>query len=130
VALLFAWWSARATSLGVAGLALAFSIGSIINALLLWSTIGVPFRSFLYDTDGKKNVLLVLAGGLMTTAVFAVAYVASPTVSALFTNSPSAQNLIELLFGLAVGLLFYFVWSKVFNLEQWQMIRNRRSTQT
>jgi putative peptidoglycan lipid II flippase len=130
VALLFAWWSARATSLGVAGLALAFSIGSIINALLLWSTIGVPLRSFLYDTDGKKNVLLVLAGGLMTTAVFAVAYVVSPTVSALFTSSPSAQNLIELLFGLAVGLLFYFVWSKVFNLEQWQMIRNRRSTQT
>jgi hypothetical protein len=82
-----------------------------------------------YDAEGKNNVLLVIGGALITTAVFTVAYVVSPTVSALFTNSPSGQNLIELLFGLVAGLLFYFAWGKVFNLEQWQMISSRRSIQ-
>jgi putative peptidoglycan lipid II flippase len=129
VALLFAWWSARATELGVAGLALAFSVGSIVNALLLWLSVGVPLPKLFYDAEGKNNVLLVIGGALITTAVFTVAYVVSPTVSALFTNSPSGQNLIELLFGLVAGLLFYFAWGKVFNLEQWQMISSRRSIQ-
>lgn len=126
--LVIAWWSATSTDLGVAGLALAFSIGSVLNATLLWINVGVGFRQFYFDGVGRANVGLVVIGSFVTATAFIVGYLIAPALSEQLTHRQSVQNLFELLFGLVFGLAVYFTWSNVFKLEQWQLIRPKRTS--
>lgn len=120
---LLAEYLAQSTMLGVAGLSLAFSAGSAINALLLFSFLKLPIREILYDTDKRFNFLPLLLGVGITTIVFVVAEKFAPILSAQIGAGGSVRRFVEIVFGLFVGMAFYIAWSKVFKLEQWRLIQ-------
>src|SRR3989344_1698697 len=118
---------ARQTDLGAAGLALAFSVGSTVNAVALWVSLKLPISLIWSDEEGRVNFPLVALGSIIFALVIRVTYLLSPTLSHSLTPKASAQNLVEIIFALSVGLAFYFVWSKVFKLEQWRIIHPNRA---
>lgn len=118
----------RTTNLAVTGLALAFSIGSTVNALLLWSNLNLPLRILIRDSAGNYNFPLVAIGGLGAWVVFLASRMVLTDLAKFFLLTPSSQNLMVISFGLLLGVLFYWGWSQVFQLEQWQLIRVKRQS--
>ncbi len=133
-AIAVAWFSAvffvKATDLGPAGLALAFSIGSTLNALLLWASLKLPFAVLWRDSVGRANFSVIFFGGAIAGAVMLAGYKIFTPLSQLALAGPSAQNLFVILGSLFCGLVVYWYWAKLFKLEQWQLIKpNSPSTE-
>lgn len=120
----------RTTNLGVAGLSIAFSAGSFVNAFLLWANLKLGSRVLIKDFSGKYNLPPILLGVLCTTLVMVIAKKISPFISSSLYVSPSMENLLTIGLGAILGGLFYAIWSKVFQLEQWQLIGIRRSSRS
>ena len=123
VAWAVAVWLVKNTELGPAGLALAFSIGSMINALLLWFSLGLPFSVLWRDSEGRSNLPSIFFGGAVAGAVMLFSYKIFTPLSLLALAGPSAQNLFVILASLFSGLATYSYWAKINKLEQWQLIR-------
>ncbi|MCR4277922.1 MAG: murein biosynthesis integral membrane protein MurJ [Candidatus Berkelbacteria bacterium] len=123
VAWISAVWLVRLTDLGPAALALAFSIGSTINALLLWFSLGLPFSVLWKDSESRQNFLAIFFGGVFAGAVMFVSYKVFTALSPMLLDGPSSQNLFVIFASLFCGLVTYMLWAKLFNLEQWQLIR-------
>ncbi len=127
IAILIAFVSAlifaKFTTLGVAGLSLSFSIGSLINATLLWINLKLPFAVLVRDSEGNWNFPPILLGTTFLAVILLLTRQIGPSVAKAFAVSPSMGNLLIILLGLAVSVIFYLPWSKAFNLEQWKLIR-------
>lgn len=118
------------TELGPAGLALAFSIGSTVNAILLWSSLKLPFSVLWRDSDLRSNFPPIFFGAALSGAVMFVSYKLFTPLSIMALAGPSAQNLFVILASLFCGLAVYGYWAKITKLEQWQLIRpNNHSTE-
>ena len=117
------------TDMGVTGLALAFSVGSTINAFLLWFNIGLPLRTLWRDDQQRLNIGVLLVGNAVVGIFFYLTRSAMKAVFSQLSLSVSLENLLIILISLAVGLIIYLSWSKVFNLEQWQLISKTSSTE-
>lgn len=135
ISLLTAWLAAilfaNNTDLGVAGLALAYSIGSTLNALLLWFNLKLPFSVILRDSLGRKNMLWVIFGTVMATATFLLSRELYHVVfENIILGSPTAHNVIEIILGFIAGFSVYWLISRTAKLEQWELIRPRGSTTT
>jgi hypothetical protein len=132
ISLLLAWgiaeYLARNTGLGVAGLSLAFSIGSTVNALSLFIALKLPLREIIFDGNGRQNFLYLLVGTLITTTVFILAKEISPEVSSLLVSGESVRRFVEIIFGLLIGIIFYIAWGKATKLEQWQLIQPEKTS--
>jgi len=113
---------------GVAGLAMAFSIGSFINATLLWFDLKIPFRKLFIDEFGKFNFGGIVMGTAVTALAFYLSTKLAPYLYDQIIIGRSWQKLIDIVLGLVIGLAVYLIWSKVFNLEQWQLIRKRQGS--
>ncbi|HUD20875.1 MAG TPA: lipid II flippase MurJ [Candidatus Saccharimonadales bacterium] len=119
---------ARTTGLDVAGLALAFSIGSFLNAVLLWFNLKLPLKTLFVDDNGRQNFLWLLLGSLVTAVVFAISREIAPYVSSQLGVGQSTAKFVEIVIGLGLGMGFYLFWSKVLKLEQWQLIKTRQDS--
>jgi len=111
------------TNLGVAGLSLSFSVASILNAVLLWLGLGVKSSLFWQDERGRANFSIIFGGAVISGLMMLAAYRLLTPLSLNLISSPAAQNVFVILSGFALGLLVFGLWAKVFNLEQWQLIR-------
>jgi putative peptidoglycan lipid II flippase len=130
LAWLLALWLNRYTALGVAGLALAFSAGSFLNAALLWFNLRLPFSELLRDEQRRPNFLLLALGTLLIAAALFGIKELSSVWSSTLSLGRSGQNLLELLLGLVVTIGLYLSWSRIANLEQWNLIKpNKISTE-
>lgn len=129
ISLIIAWFFARnfaaQTDLGVAGLALAFSIGSTINAVLLWVNLKLPVRTITRDSDGNANFLPIILGGGIALLVFWLVKLVAEQVLGQIGLSPSVDNFLIIIAGLAAGMVAYISWAQLCNLEQWQLIRSK-----
>ena len=132
VSLLVAWGTAQfltnTTDLGVAGLSLAFSVGSALNAILLFIYLKLPIREIFYDSNNRHNFLLLILGVSMISIVFVLAENFSPQISSMLDSGQSVKKFVEIIFGFLVGLLFYVSWSKFAKLEQWQLIQPEKNS--
>jgi putative peptidoglycan lipid II flippase len=124
-ALLVAVGLINLTDLGVGGLALAFSVGSFINAFLLWVNLGLPSHVLAKDSDGRHNLAPIITGTICSGLVFVLATKIGPWLGHSLGVGPSMTSFVTILAGLVGGFTFYFVWARVFALEQWQLIRYR-----
>jgi putative peptidoglycan lipid II flippase len=132
---IFIAWSlagllAKFTHLGVVGLSLSFSVGSTINAFLLWFNLKLPFRLIWRDSNNRLNLPLIVLGTLVTATILFITRYLGPSFSQMFLASQSGHNLLEISFGLIVGLIFYLSWSQTFQLEQWNLIKPVRNNST
>lgn len=134
ISLFVAWVVAKIlaaeTTLGVPGLAIAFSVGSFLNAALLWLNLRLPIRTVTHDADNQQNFLPVIFGGLLAAIFFWLAKVVIESIVASTDVSPSVGYFITILGGLVGGGLVYGAWAKMCNLEQWQLISARKSGTT
>jgi|GEM_PF-663376 len=128
VALVAATLISRTSGLGVAGLALAFSIGSALNAFLLAVSLQLPVSVLIKDGSGRFNLPTVVLGAATLLLILLVIDRVAPGLAASLAEGPSARNLLEILLGTIPAALFYWAWSRAFKLEQWQLIRRRAST--
>lgn len=128
VAYIFAQIFVGGGTLGVAGMAAAFSIGSFLNALLLWLGLRLPWRDLILDEDGRFNFGWLLLGTLATTTVFIVIRRLAPVIALQLGTGPAMTYLVEILVGLTAGLIFYFAWARAFRLEQWQLIKKTKAS--
>ena len=126
VAWLSAVWLVRSTDLGPAALSAAFSIGSTINAILLWLSLGLPFSVLWKDSDSRPNFLAIFFGGVVSGVVMFVCYKLFTVLSPMLIDGPSSQNLFVIFASFFCGVAVYAFWAKMFNLEQWQLIRTTR----
>ncbi|MBI4948393.1 hypothetical protein HY844_02480, partial [Candidatus Berkelbacteria bacterium] len=131
--LLSAWIFAKTISepagMGVAGLALAFSVGSMINATLLWLGSGLPLRQILRDSNNHSNFLPII----VCSFIAVIAAIGIRSIFDLFWVSlpgtrTNVQLLITLLTGFVVSGGVYLALASVFNLEQWQLIKDRKNS--
>lgn len=127
ISILIAWLSAYLlstyTNFSVAGLALSFSIASAINAMLLWSGLKIKLRTIWVDSQDRMNFWPLILGSVLSGGVMLIAYrVLSPLTSYIKTG-PSSQNLAVILIGFVLSFGVYWLWAKIFKLEQWQLIR-------
>lgn len=125
-ALIIAVWAVQRTELGVGGLALAFSVGSALNALLLWLNLRLGWRVIVLDFSGKHNLLPIIVGTICAGLVFILGGKIGPFLTASLGAGPSMTYLVQILLSLVLGLAFYLYWARAFNLEQWQLLRRRR----
>lgn len=132
ISLVVAWVIAKVlaaeTDLGVPGLALAFSVGSFLNAVLLWVNLRLPLRSLTRDANNQANLLPVLFGGILAAIFFWLAKITFESMLVSLELSPSVGYLLTVIGGLAAGSVVYLAWAKMCNLEQWHLIRTRNST--
>jgi len=119
---------ARTTDMGVAGLALAFSIGSTMNALLLFGFLKLSLREIIFDGSGRQNFLYLLLGTGIVSTIFVLAKIFGPSVSQQIVTGDSVKKLIEIIFGLLTGMAFYIAWGRATKLEQWQLIRPEKTS--
>ena len=59
-------------------------------------------------------------------AVMFVSYKVFTLLAPMLLGGPSSQNLFVIFASLFCGLATYGIWAKLFNLEQWQLIRTTR----
>ena len=115
--------------LGVAGLALAFSIGSILNFMILT----VALRSILKKIDGEKIfssfLRIVLAAIPMALAIQSIKYPLAKIFDQTYFFGILGQGLVASLFGLAIYLLICYLL-KVPELLQIKNSLARRWLQT
>lgn len=132
VALGSAWLLVKFTGLGVAGLSLAFSFGSLINALLLWINLRLSPNIIWRDFEGKVNLPKVILATLLLMGLFIlIDYLSTPLTSKLITESFAVRNFCIVIFAALSGILAYISLSRVFDLEQWDLIKPKRiSTKT
>lgn len=132
ISIVIAWVLAKifaaTTDLGVTGLALAFSIGSIINALLLWFNIGLPLGSIWRDGEKRNNIGWLIGGNIAAGIFFYLGYSALRSLFDSTQLAAGVENLLTVLIGLALGLVIYISWGKVFNLEQWRILTGKISS--
>jgi len=119
---------ARTTNTGVPGLSLAFSVGSFLNAILLWANIGLPLRVLWRDSVGRVNLPIIGLGAIITAGATVVSRQAAPQIAMFFGGSPSLQNLLSLVLVFVVTVVVYLVWASIFSLEQWQLIKTRQTS--
>lgn len=117
----------RLDSLGVAGLALAFSFGSAVNASLLWLGLKLPIRVFTRDFEGKQNAGTIVLGSICAAFVFILTLRVGPLIGTSLGAGPSMTHLATIILGALLGFGFYFVFAKAFSLEQWHMLRRRKN---
>lgn len=129
VAWLFAKLVVERQGMGVEGLALAFSVGSTINAALLWLGSGLSWRVFMRDSQNHSNfwpvtVCAVTAWlvAIGTRSVFDLFWVSLPEART------ALQSVITVGAGFAVSVCVYLAIASVFNLEQWQLIKTRKNS--
>lgn len=127
IAFLVALWVTKATDLGVSGLALAFSVGATINAVLLWANLGLGVPVLTKDFAGRHNLLPVVIGTICAGLVFVVSARVGPWLGLSFGAGPSMTALVTIVTGLTAGVAFYLLWAKSFDLEQWHLLRSRAS---
>ncbi len=132
ISLLTAWvvalLLAQNSQMGVAGLALAFSIGSTLNAVLLWWNLRLPVRSLVAEPTGANNIWPIIAGVIFASIIFYLAQAFLPPITHALFASPSLDYFLSVLIGLAAGLVFYLGWAKMFGLEQWMLLRPLKKT--
>ncbi len=126
VAWVFALLLADNSSMGVAGLALAFSVGSALNAILLWWNLRLPTRDLLQDAHQTNNFWPIVIGTVFTAVIFYLVQGFGPLITHHLFASPSLDYFIAILLGLVVGLVFYLGWAKMFGLEQWRLLFERK----
>jgi putative peptidoglycan lipid II flippase len=124
-AFLVAVWAVKSTDLGVSGLALAFSVGSTINAILLWSSLGLGWRVITRDFTRRHNLLPIIAGTVCTGFIFVLGGRIGPLLAESLNAGPSMTYFVQILLSFVLGLAFYFFWARAFELEQWQLLRRR-----
>ncbi|MEK7535024.1 MAG: murein biosynthesis integral membrane protein MurJ [Patescibacteria group bacterium] len=130
IAWLSAVWLVKYFEFGPSGLALAFSIGSTLNALLLWASLKLPLGVLWRDSEQRLNFPPIFIGAALAGAVMLISYKVFTPLSAMLLAGPSAQNLFVILTSLFCGLAIYWYWARIFKLEQWQLIKpNNRSTE-
>jgi peptidoglycan biosynthesis protein MviN/MurJ (putative lipid II flippase) len=130
IAWLLAELFSKYTSLGVAGLSLAFSIGSTCNAVLLWKNLGFANKHLDFDSLGNMNLTKIITGSLLSLFVFwASRQFISPLLEKAIAK-PSFEGLIIIITSFVLGAATYLIWAKICNLEQWQLIVARNSTRT
>lgn len=134
ISLAVAWTSAliirKTTNLEVAGLALAFSIGSAVNAVLLWSTIGLSWREIWRDGRGKSNFLPIIFGGIVAALTGWLVRQIGLYYYPSWSVSPAIKYVGIILAGLILILIVYWLIAVLFDLEQWHLFKlNKRSTE-
>lgn len=127
IAIAVAWLSAillvNRTNFGPAGLSLAFSIGSTLNAILLWTSLKLPMRVIWRDSNLRPNFITIFFGSAIAGGVMLLTYRVFTPLADIAIAGPSAQNLFVILASLFCGLVVYVYWAKIFKLEQWQLIK-------
>jgi len=111
------------TNLGVSGLALAFSLGSTLNAVLLWIGLKIPLEFLWSDGENRHNFFKIAGGAAISGVVFLIFHQLSHGIRSVFLVGQSGANLLEIVIGLALGLAFYAAWCQVFKVESWQLIK-------
>lgn len=133
ISLAVAWglaeFLAHRTNIGVPGLSLAFSVGSTLNAVLLWLNLRLPARDLLRDAQRRRNFGPVLVGTFFAAAIFFIVAAFSPIITAHLFQSPSIDYFISILAGFVIGMAFYIGWARMCNLEQWQLIRSEKTNE-
>ncbi len=127
VALVVASVAGRPEAMGVAGLSLAFSVGSVVNALLLWRGLRLPYRILLNDSVGKPNAGPIVIGSIVSGFIFAIAVRIGPLIGQSLGTGSSMSYLVTVLCGAIFGFGFYFVFARALSLEQWHMLRRRKN---
>lgn len=120
VRLWLTWLYSR--SMGVAGLALGFSLGSIFNLFLLFIALKKKMHSFAFPGLDEKKILMTGAKillALFPSVVFM--YLTLQSVSGLINITTMLDALIR--GGLAglVGILIYFLFAWLLRLEEARM---------
>jgi len=115
----------RETNLGVVGLAMAFSLGSTCNAVLLWSGLKIPFSTIFFDNQRRWNLAVVIIGGFLSAVAMWSIKQILPQLSLVDRIGYSMENALVILVGLAVGVAVYLVWARLFQLEQWRLIHSK-----
>ena len=123
VAWILAVFLVKNTDLGPAGLSLAFSIGSTLNALLLWTSLKLPFAVLWRDSESRTNFPPIFFGGVIAGAVMLISYKIFTPLATIVLAGPSVQNLFVIIASLFCGLAVYGYWAKMFKLEQWHLIK-------
>jgi len=113
----------RYTDLGVSALALAFSLGSTLNAALLWYGLKIPLTYLWQDGEGRHNFFSVVGGAAISGVIFMAFRHIAPSIRSVFLVGRSGANFLEITIGLALGLAFYIAWCQVFKIESWQLIK-------
>jgi len=104
---------------GVAGLALAFSIASFIQAIILW----ILLRREIGSLD-EKNILIsvfkvIFASLIMATAVYGTLYLVAPLVNMQKFFGILTQTLIAM----AVGIFVYFIVALLLKCPEISVVR-------
>jgi len=132
LSLTLAWFAAaffsRSLDMGVTGLALAFSLGSIMNATLLWLSLRIPLRNLFYDESSRFNFGQIIFGTVLAGLAFILARLLAPALYDQLIIGRSWQKLIDVTLGLVLGFGVYFLWSRITKIEQWQLIKNRQDS--
>ncbi len=117
----------KTTGLGVAGLSLSFSVGSTINAYLLWRSLKFGPGHLIKDELGRNNFWPIIAGTAMSIMVFWMIRQIGMPALAMVIGKESFRYLLVTIIGFAGGLGVFLGWAKFCNLEQWQLIVNRNN---
>lgn len=117
----------RYTNFGVAGLALSFSVGSVMNAILLWANLGFSNRSLIYDDKERMNLPKIITGTLLSLgAYWIIRMIAEPVINH-FLAKEAVIELLVIVIGFFVGTGIYLLWAKYCDLEQWNLLRAKVS---
>lgn len=112
----------KTTGLGVTGLALSYSLGALLNAILLWANLKLPASLLWRDSSGRFNLPVIVLGTVVTATVLVVFRALAPLIDDLFIVSRSGSNLLEIVIGLILASGFYYAWGRAFKLEQWRIL--------
>lgn len=107
--------------LGVAGLALAFSIGSFINAFLLFGLIGKTYRALFNRKLLLSLIKITLISLVMGAAIWGSMHAVAPFVDMTRFVGVLEQSVIACL----VGAIVFFGLSRLFNCDEmkWAITR-------
>lgn len=100
-------------SMGVAGLALAFSIGSFLNALVLYLILRTKI---LLD---EKNLFWFCSKVVIASFIMAVALQEGKFIAALFVNMQRFWGVLtQTTIAIIIALIIYFLLAWIFSLEE------------
>ncbi|MBU4332737.1 murein biosynthesis integral membrane protein MurJ [Patescibacteria group bacterium] len=105
--------------LGVAGLALAFSIASIVNVILLF----VLLRCKLGFLDEKKIIFSLLKVSMISVLAGVAVQISKMVVGSIFDLTTFGQVLLQFLVAAGVGGLVYLGLALVFKCEEIGVIK-------
>ena len=130
LAFIFALVFTKTTNMGVAGLALAFSIGSTVNAILLWIYLKLPINILFKDQNNRHNFIYVIINSAVAGLVFLVIKNYGGIFIDLLYLKQSLGNLAQIVLGLILGMLSYWYIGKWFKLEQCNLLKKAKVSTT